>query len=274
MAEPRTRESKDTNEQQVVTTGDLPGWQWPNAASERHPQPPLPNRRLDAALDAHVVTVPPDSAAPLLRAHVATVPPDSAAPLLSPPLAAHPTPATALDRSTARYRALKLLGRGGMGEVQLSHDGTIGRDVAVKRLLTDRSSDAEARTRFIREAQIQGQLEHPAIVPVYDLSVDADGTIFFTMKRLRGRTLEDILTGLREQRPADVAAFSRHRLLNAFTAVCIAIEFAHSRGVLHRDLKPANVTLERETKVIIPRRGEVLANYGLRCGMIENLVIE
>ena len=51
MAEPRTRESKDTNEQQVVTTGDLPGWQWPNAASERHPQPPLPNRRLDAALE-------------------------------------------------------------------------------------------------------------------------------------------------------------------------------------------------------------------------------
>lgn len=244
MAEQRARGSKATSEGPVVPSADNPGWQWPSAVSERPPQPPLQNRRPDAPADAHVATLPPDSAAPRLHAHVATLPPDSAAPLLTPPLAACPTPATAFDPATARYKALKLLGRGGMGEVQLSHDRTIGRDVAVKRLLIDRSADAEARTRFIREAQIQGQLEHPAIVPVYDLSVDTDGTVFFTMKRLRGRTLEDILTGLREQRPADIAAFSRHRLLNAFTAVCIAIEFAHSRGVLHRDACEAKTRWE------------------------------
>ena len=130
-----------------------------------------------------------------------------------------------------------------MGEVLLCKDLTIGREVATKRILPGRASDAAERSQFIREAQIQGQLEHPSIVPVYDLTVSSDGAVFFTMKRLRGRTLEDILKGLQAGRSEDVAAFPRHRLLSALASVCLAVEFAHSRGVLHRDLKPANIML-------------------------------
>lgn len=156
---------------------------------------------------------------------------------------AKPVPLSGSTGHPDRYEPRRLLGKGGMGEVLLSKDLTIGREVAIKRILPDHASNPETRNRFIREAQIQGQLEHPAIVPVYDLAVSTDGTVFFTMKRLRGRTLEEILKGLRAGHPEDMASFSRHRLLVAFSAVCLAVEFAHSRGVLHRDLKPANIML-------------------------------
>lgn len=227
MAEQRVRGSNATSEEQVVLTADILHEQRQDETGAPRAQHAPLSHVDDTEIDAEDLTLAAGAASQLL----------------SPPLPARPTSKTVFYSSVARYKASKILGRGGMGEVLLSRDGTIGRDVAVKRLLAARSGDAEARTRFIREAQIQGQLEHPAIVPVYDLSVDSDGTVFFTMKRLRGRTLEEILTGLREERPEDVAAFSRHRLLSAFTAVCIAIEFAHTRGVLHRDLKPANIML-------------------------------
>ncbi|HNA00211.1 MAG TPA: hypothetical protein PLN49_05075, partial [Ferruginibacter sp.] len=115
---------------------------------------------------------------------------------ISQPQPAQPLPeaaVVAVPSADERYQVRKLLGRGGMGEVQLSRDQVIGREVAVKRMLPERQSDDVARTRFLREAQIQGQLEHPGIVPVYDLSMASDGSAFFTMKRLRGRTLEDIV---------------------------------------------------------------------------------
>lgn len=139
-----------------------------------------------------------------------------------------------------------MLGKGGMGEIQLRKDLTIGREVAMKRMLPAHATNPTARARFIREAQVQGQLEHPAIVPVYDLAVEADGSVFFTMKRLRGRTLEDILRVLKHGSAADRSLFPLHRLLQNFASVCLAIEFAHSRGVLHRDLKPAEVAIDGE----------------------------
>lgn len=142
-----------------------------------------------------------------------------------------------------RYEALRLLGKGGMGEVQLCRDAILGREVARKRILrpdeTDIPIDCDTRLRFVREAQIQGQLEHPGIVPVYDLGVTAEGVVYFTMKRLRGRALDDILDGLRSGNSDDHEAYPRHRLLQSFAAVCLALDFAHSRGVIHRDLKPA-----------------------------------
>jgi tRNA A-37 threonylcarbamoyl transferase component Bud32 len=141
---------------------------------------------------------------------------------------------TGLRQDGPRYAERKLIGRGGMGEVYLRRDEWLGRDVAVKTLTAERSSLGVARARFLREARVQGQLEHPAIVPVYDVGVDEHGHEYFTMKRITGRTLEEIFTA---------RDFPRSRLLGLFRQVCLAVDYAHARGVVHRDLKPANVMI-------------------------------
>lgn len=148
-----------------------------------------------------------------------------------------------LDGSVVRYETQRLLGRGSMGEVHRCRDAWIGREVAMKVLLPAHRLDPQLRARFLREACVQGQLEHPSIVPVHDLGVDETGAMYFTMKRLRGMTLGEILRGLREKSPEVTRQFPLRRLLAAFASVCLTMDFAHSRGVLHRDLKPANVML-------------------------------
>jgi eukaryotic-like serine/threonine-protein kinase len=143
-----------------------------------------------------------------------------------------------------RYAPKKLLGQGGMGEVRLYHDEMIGRDVAMK---TVRATDGEPRPstqhRFAREAQIQAQLEHPSILPVYDVGVDPSGALYFTMKRVRGVSLAHVLAGLKEGDPELTARYTRRRLLTLFSNLCMAIDFCHAKGVVHRDLKPSNVML-------------------------------
>jgi hypothetical protein len=151
----------------------------------------------------------------------------------------------------ARYEARGLLGVGAMGEVHLCRDGWIGRDVAVKTAPRDAAA-RETRERFLREARIQGQLEHPSIVPVYDMGIDADGDEFFAMKRVSGRTLTDVIEDLAVgDSPALSSEFSRVRLLGIFRQVCLAIEYAHSRGVVHRDLKPANLMVGQFGEVYV-----------------------
>jgi serine/threonine-protein kinase len=149
-----------------------------------------------------------------------------------------------LPGDAARYRFGDRLGEGGMGEVVLAHDEHIGREVAVKRIRALEPT-AEELSRFLREARIQGRLEHPAVVPVHDLAIDRDGRPFFVMKRLTGTTLQELLVRLRggADSGADGGAAVRRRMLRAFVDVCLAIEFAHSRGIVHRDLKPANIML-------------------------------
>jgi serine/threonine-protein kinase len=129
-----------------------------------------------------------------------------------------------------------------MGEVVLAHDEHIGREVAVKRIRALEPT-AEELSRFLREARIQGRLEHPAVVPVHDLAIDRDGRPFFVMKRLTGTTLQELLVELRADAGGDGGAAVRRRMLRAFVDVCLAIEFAHSRSIVHRDLKPANIML-------------------------------
>ncbi|HTM20359.1 MAG TPA: serine/threonine-protein kinase [Kofleriaceae bacterium] len=152
--------------------------------------------------------------------------------------------ATALDdAAAARYRHDRQLGRGGMGEVLLADDQRIGRQVALKTLRERARGDAGATARFLREARVQGQLEHPAIVPVYDLGAAPDGTPFFTMKRLRGMTLEQLLARLGDGDGEVARAWSLRKLLAAFAQASQAVHFAHTRGVVHRDLKPSNIML-------------------------------
>jgi len=150
-----------------------------------------------------------------------------------------------------RYEQRESLGEGGMGEVRLCRDRVIGREVALKVVLPAHAGRSEIRARFIREARVQGQLEHPAIVPVYDFGVDADGHPYFTMKRVRGVTLESVLDALRRDDDATRRLYTAHRLLAAFVQVCLAIDFAHERGVLHRDLKPGNVMLGGHGEVYV-----------------------
>ncbi len=159
--------------------------------------------------------------------------------------------AGALESSVERYVERQQLGLGSMGEVFLCKDTRIGRDVAKKVLLPNHRHDATLRARFLRETRIQGQLEHPSIVPVYDLGLDDDGSTYFTMKCLRGMTLKQVLRGLRDEDAEIVRKYNRRRLLTAFSSVCLTIDFAHSRGVLHRDLKPSNVMLGNYGEVYV-----------------------
>jgi serine/threonine-protein kinase len=129
-----------------------------------------------------------------------------------------------------------LLGKGGMGEVWLARDVRIDRDIAIKLMRGGGSSDPDAVARFLREARVQGRLEHPSVVPVHDLGGD-EKSPFFAMKRLTGTTLAAVI----EERDDD--QWPRRTLLARFVDVCLAIEFAHTRGVIHRDLKPANIML-------------------------------
>ncbi len=145
---------------------------------------------------------------------------------------AAPAPGPTPRLSLSDYEIGKPLGRGGMGEVLLAKDPSIGREVAIKRMVG--AMDEVAVARFVREAKIQAQLEHPAIVPVHQIGYDANSQPFFTMKRLVGTTLQDVLRD---------PSTKLQRLLRALVDVCNAIELAHTRGVVHRDLKPANIML-------------------------------
>ncbi|HEY5921381.1 MAG TPA: serine/threonine-protein kinase [Kofleriaceae bacterium] len=126
-----------------------------------------------------------------------------------------------------------VIGKGGIGEVIAAHDLRVGRDVAIKRLRTNKPTDSEVQ-RFLREARIQARLDHPGIAPVYELGRDPQGRPYFAMKRLAGTTMSQLLS---------VSDHNRQRLLRAFVEVCQAIDFAHTRGVVHRDLKPGNIML-------------------------------
>ncbi|MBK9265733.1 MAG: serine/threonine protein kinase [Polyangiaceae bacterium] len=197
----------------------------------RPPRPPEPDLFDESITEAGYGAKKAPSAPPAPRAFSIPPPVDPAAETLG------------LEPVHDRYVVQRQLGRGAMGEVYLCKDTRIGRDVARKAILPMFQSEPQVRARFLREARVQGQLEHPSIVPVYDLATDADGSTYFTMKCLRGLTLSQIIKGLRQKDPAIVENHSRAKLLRAFSAVCLAIDFAHARGVLHRDLKPSNVML-------------------------------
>ncbi|MGA2033796.1 MAG: serine/threonine-protein kinase, partial [Thermoguttaceae bacterium] len=144
----------------------------------------------------------------------------------------------AQGQNRQRYVVAEEIARGGMGAVLRAVDCDIRREVAVKYLL-DQTESAK-KLRFIEEAQITGQLEHPNIVPIHELGFDADKRLFFSMKMVRGRSLSQILNALREEPESAEREYSLSRLLNIFISVANAIAYAHSRGVIHRDLKPAN----------------------------------
>jgi serine/threonine-protein kinase len=206
---------------------------------------PASDRALDAGLAA---AFGPDSGPPLpagasvLKALGALLPnvprvqlrepaAETVAPAPSPPSEEVPS-----DLGLAgRYHIDGEIARGGMGAVLKGRDTDLGRDIAVKVLLETHQGKTELVQRFVEEAQIGGQLQHPGVVPVYELGQFPDKRPYFTMKLVKGRTLATLLAERKD--PAE----DRPRFLKVFEQVCQTLAFAHARGVLHRDLKPSNV---------------------------------
>ena len=167
-----------------------------------------------------------------------------------------PDPAGTADfvpESRARYTLTRLHATGGIGRVWVARDGDLGRDVALKELQPERAGNAVFSKRFVHEARITGQLEHPGIVPVYELVQGSDDQQqFYTMRFIKGRTLSDAARVYHLERAAGKADhLEQITLLNAFVGVCNAVAYAHSRGVIHRDLKGQNVVLGDFGAVIV-----------------------
>ncbi|NQZ59890.1 MAG: serine/threonine protein kinase, partial [Lentisphaeraceae bacterium] len=143
------------------------------------------------------------------------------------------------------------LGRGGMGTIYDAYDRNLRRKVAIKSISPEKANDSLTRKYFTKEAQITGQLEHPNIIPVYEMGLNPQRELYYVMKRIRGITLAKIIHELRVGRRKYVKRFTIGKLLAIFQKVCDAISFAHSRGVLHLDIKPENIMVGEFGEVLI-----------------------
>ncbi len=153
-----------------------------------------------------------------------------------------------------RHRLLGLLGKGAMGEVFIARDADLQRNVAIKRMDVRHSRNPTLTARFANEVQITAQLDHPAIIPVYGLEPQDDGTLAYSMKLIRGRTLKQLLADTRSRMEKHLPLPTEMQLtgrLDIFLQVCNAMAHAHTRGVIHRDLKPDNIMVGAFQEVIV-----------------------
>jgi tRNA A-37 threonylcarbamoyl transferase component Bud32/tetratricopeptide (TPR) repeat protein len=144
---------------------------------------------------------------------------------------------------SARFKPIHLHARGGLGHVFLAEDLELHRQVALKEIRWDAADEPESRERFLSEAKITGNLEHPGIVPVYGLGLHADGRPFYAMRFIQGETLADAIKKLHRKDKGKFTSLEFRQLLSRLVSVCNAVAFAHSRGIVHRDLKPQNIML-------------------------------
>jgi serine/threonine protein kinase len=150
-----------------------------------------------------------------------------------------------------RYELSGKLGEGGVGEVIKARDNDIDRDVAIKRLRSELRSSNATLLRFAEEIRTVGRLEHPNIVPIHDVGVDANGEYFFVMKYIHGETLETIIEKLAAGDPAYHEKYDIERRTEIMMGVLEAIAYAHSQKVIHRDIKPANVMVGPYGEVMV-----------------------
>jgi serine/threonine protein kinase len=159
-----------------------------------------------------------------------------------------PAPQPLCERN--RYAHEAELGQGGMGTVYRAHDTVLHRSLAMKVLSASQNSDSEEGTskvspevlrRFLEEAQVTGQLDHPGIIALHELGLDSAGRVYFTMPLVRGRDFGDILELVWERREG----WDLKRAVSCLLKVAEAMAYAHSKGVIHRDLKPANIMAGR-----------------------------
>jgi serine/threonine-protein kinase len=173
-------------------------------------------------------------------------------------------------RLTDHYSLCGTVGKGGVGRVLLGFDERIGRQVAIKEMLASNEAvDSTIRLRFLREAQITGRLEHPGIVPVYDMGTTSQGAPYYVMRLVRGQTLAEALSACNSEMPERALA-KRLQLLDRLIDVCEAMAYAHSKGVVHRDLKPSNIVLGQFGETIILDWG--LAKIGIETDVVRRAV--
>jgi serine/threonine-protein kinase len=159
------------------------------------------------------------------------------------------------DTSGCRYRKQRYHRGGGLGDVYVAEDLELHREVALKEIKPDRADDPLSQARFVREAEVTGNLEHPGVVPVYGLGSYADGKPYYAMRFIHGETFKDAIdryhSAEAQARSASERSLEFRQLLTRFVAVCNAVAYAHSRDVLHRDLKPANVMLGKFGETLV-----------------------
>ncbi|HZW29199.1 MAG TPA: serine/threonine-protein kinase, partial [Isosphaeraceae bacterium] len=149
----------------------------------------------------------------------------------------------AAEGTTQRYQVLWPHARGGLGEVYVAEDGELHRRVALKEIQPRYAGDPVSRERFVVEAEITGNLEHPGIVPVYGLGWRPDGRPYYAMRFINGEELSKAIRRFHAGDAPDFQGLEFRWLLRRFIDVCNTIAYAHSRGVLHRDIKPGNIML-------------------------------
>jgi len=155
-----------------------------------------------------------------------------------------------------RYRDFEPLTQGGEAMLQTCFDENLGRVVVMKTLLPQLANLEVYRKRFLREARVTAQIPHPVTVPVYEISRDRDGNVYFTMKKLGGRDLCDIMDRISEGDKATKEKYPLDQLISVLIRVGQCLAYAHTMGVVHRDLKPANI--------MVGEYGEVtLLDWGL-----------
>jgi serine/threonine protein kinase/WD40 repeat protein len=156
--------------------------------------------------------------------------------------------------SSNHFRLIKEHARGGLGRVYLAEDLKFGRKVAVKQIRAEQAHNEEYRTKFLLEAEITGQLEHPGIVPVYAMGEDEQGRPFYAMRFIKGEDLKSRIKQFHRQCPRGQMRLhgeGLRQLLRHFIDACHAISYAHDRGVLHRDLKPSNIMLGKHGETLV-----------------------
>ncbi|VGO11654.1 Serine/threonine-protein kinase PknD [Pontiella desulfatans] len=156
-----------------------------------------------------------------------------------------------MEKPESHYTTITPLGKGSFGEVHGASDTLLGREVAIKSIKSQFREEQDVVDRFLKEARGTAQLEHPNIMPVHEMGMTDELGIYFTMKKIEGENLKELLDKLQVNTAFFQKQYPLNVLLEMFLAVCNGVAFAHSKGVIHRDLKPANIMIGEFGEVLV-----------------------
>ena len=155
------------------------------------------------------------------------------------------------NNSFDKYSEFKEIGKGGVGVLYSCYDQNLGRRVVMKCLPLEMTGDSIERRRFLREARITAQLQHPNTVPVYEVGKDNRGRLYFTMKKIEGDNLFRIIAGIANDDAEIIQKFTLKVMLGILHQACLSLHYAHTHGVIHRDIKPENIMIGLFGEVIL-----------------------